>query len=127
MLPSTLRAIALSLTGVLALMFFLQSRLVYFPDGQIVATPADRGLAYEEVLFEAADGVQLAAWYVPSEAGRGVVLFSHGNGGNISYNLPFVEILHRPPSSTITGATATARGNHRRRGRITMWRGPGDT
>ena len=100
MLPFTLRAIALSLTGVLALMFFLQSRLVYFPDGQIVATPADRGLAYEEVLFEAADGVQLAAWYVPSEAGRGVVLFSHGNGGNISYNLPFVEILHRVGLST---------------------------
>jgi hypothetical protein len=91
---------AISITGVLALMFFLQSRLVYFPDGQIVATPRDRGMAYEEVSFEAADGVQLSAWYVPSEAGRGVVLFSHGNGGNISYNLPFVEILHRVGLST---------------------------
>ncbi len=100
MLTSALRAIALSVTGVLALMFFLQSRLVYFPDGQIVATPGDRGMAYEEVMFEAADGVRLAAWYVPSEAGRGVVLFSHGNGGNISYNLPFVEILHRVGLST---------------------------
>ena len=82
------------------MMFFLQSRLVYFPDGQIIATPQDKGIAYEEVTFEAADGVQLAAWYVPAEANRGVVLFSHGNGGNISYNLPFVEILHRVGLST---------------------------
>ena len=100
MVTSALRAIAISITGVLALMFFLQSRLVYFPDGQIIATPGDKGMAYEEVSFEAADGVQLSAWYVPAEAGRGVVLFSHGNGGNISYNLPFVEILHSVGLST---------------------------
>jgi len=95
MVSSALRLTAFSITGVIALMFFLQSHLVYFPDGQIIDTPADRGMAYEEISFEAADGVQLSAWYVPAEAGRGVVLFSHGNGGNISYNLPFVEILHR--------------------------------
>jgi pimeloyl-ACP methyl ester carboxylesterase len=100
MISSAFRAIALSITGVLALMFFLQSRLVYFPDGQIIATPAVKGIVYEEISFEAADGVQLAAWYVPAEANRGVVLFSHGNGGNISYNLPYVEILHRVGLST---------------------------
>ena len=100
MISSALRAIAIFITGVLALMFFLQSRLVYFPDGQIVATPGDKGMAYEEISFEAADGVQLSAWYVPSGANRGVVLFSHGNGGNLSYNLPFVEILHRVGLST---------------------------
>jgi uncharacterized protein len=100
MLSSALRAIAVSITGVLALMFFLQSRLVYFPDAQIIATPGDRGMAYEEISFDAADGVQLSAWYVPSQENRGVVLFSHGNGGNISYNLPFVEILHRVGLST---------------------------
>jgi len=100
MISSAVRGIAIGITGVLALMFFLQSRLVYFPDGQIVATPADKGYAYEEISFEAADGVRLSAWYVPSQANRGVVLFSHGNGGNISYNLPFVEILHRAGLST---------------------------
>ena len=100
MVSSALRAIAISITGVLALMFFLQSRLVYFPDAQIIATPADKGMAYEEISFEAADGVQLSAWYVPGAASRGVVLFSHGNGGNISYNLPYVEILHRVGLST---------------------------
>jgi hypothetical protein len=46
MISSALRAIAISITGVLALMFFLQSRLVYFPDGQIIATPGDKGMAY---------------------------------------------------------------------------------
>ena len=74
MISSALRAIAISITGVLALMFFLQSRLVYFPDGQIIATPQDRGLAYEEVSFDAADGVQLAAWYQPPENGAAIIL-----------------------------------------------------
>ncbi len=100
MISSAVRGIAIGITGVLALMFLFQSRLVYFPDGQIVATPGDKGIAYEAVSFEAADGVELTAWYVPSEANRGVVLFSHGNGGNISYNLPYVEILHRVGLST---------------------------
>jgi fermentation-respiration switch protein FrsA (DUF1100 family) len=97
---SILRIIAVSITGVLAFMFFLQSSLVYFPDGLIIATPGDKGMAYEEISFEAADGEQLAAWYVPAEADRGVVLFSHGNGGNISYNIPFIENLHRVGLST---------------------------
>jgi pimeloyl-ACP methyl ester carboxylesterase len=38
------------------------------------ATPADRGMAYEEVSIRAADGVRLAAWYVPSSNGAAVVL-----------------------------------------------------
>jgi pimeloyl-ACP methyl ester carboxylesterase len=38
------------------------------------ATPADRGLEFEDVRLPTADGVRLAAWYVPSRNGAAVVL-----------------------------------------------------
>jgi fermentation-respiration switch protein FrsA (DUF1100 family) len=41
------------------------------------ATPADHGLAYEDVTFPAADGVTLSAWYVPSRNGAALVVL-HG-------------------------------------------------
>lgn len=66
-----------------------QPRLVYFPEvgREIVATPAAAGLAYEELALETADGVRLHAWYVKARERRGVVLFFHGNAGNISHRL----------------------------------------
>jgi uncharacterized protein len=43
------------------------------------ATPADVGLAYDDVRLRTADGEQLAAWYVPSTNGSAVVLLA-GSG-----------------------------------------------
>jgi uncharacterized protein len=40
------------------------------------ATPADVGLAYEDVRLRTADGEQLAAWYVPSTNGAAVVMLA---------------------------------------------------
>ena len=42
-------------------------------------TPADVGLPYDDVSLTTADGVRLAAWYVPSRNGAAVVLL-HGSG-----------------------------------------------
>ena len=54
-----------------------------------VATPADAGLAYEDVGLVAADGVRLHAWLVhPGVEPVGRVLFLHGNAQNVSYHLP---------------------------------------
>lgn len=48
--------------------------------------PADHGLDAEDVRFEAADGTELAAWYVPSQNGAAVVL-RHGAGSTADANL----------------------------------------
>jgi len=87
--------------ALLALVFFFQPRFVYFPTRAIVMTPADIGLPYETVRFQAADGVELSGWFVPAEGSRGVVLFCHGNAGNISHRLDTLEILHRLGFSTL--------------------------
>lgn len=72
-----------------------QSRLVYFPQPQLAATPDQSGLEYEAVSFQTSDGVRLSAWFVPASQARAVVLFCHGNAGNISHRLPYLDIFHR--------------------------------
>ncbi len=69
-------------------------RFVYFPtrehDG---GTPAAAGLDYEDVHLRTRDGVQLHAWFVPGPSGAPVVLFLHGNAGNISHRLDKLLVL----------------------------------
>jgi alpha-beta hydrolase superfamily lysophospholipase len=61
-------------------------------DGPPRTSPADAGLAYEDVRFPSADGVALAAWYVPSAGGpaRATFLIHTGLNGNLDTFLPFV-------------------------------------
>jgi pimeloyl-ACP methyl ester carboxylesterase len=56
------------------------------------ATPADHGMAAEDVRFLTADGVELAAWYVPSQTGAAVVL-RHGSGSTASDVLSQAAVL----------------------------------
>jgi len=44
-------------------------------------SPADWGLAYEDVRLTTADGITLAGWYIPSENGAAVITL-HGSNGN---------------------------------------------
>jgi hypothetical protein len=81
--------------GLTALVFFFQNRLVYFPLSRLALTPAAKGLAYENVWLETPDGVKLFGWFVPAEPARGVLLFFHGNAGNISHRLDSIEQFHR--------------------------------
>ncbi len=78
-----------------ALLFIFQSRLLYFPRRALATTPEDVGLSYTTVTFPAADGTTLAGWYVPADDTRGVILFCHGNGGNISYLLESIMQYNR--------------------------------
>lgn len=46
-------------------------------------TPATAGLAYEDVLLKSrGDKVDVAGWYIPSDANQRVVLFVHGRNAN---------------------------------------------
>jgi len=88
---TSLLRLLLTGAGLYALLVLLawlfQARLLYLPASGIEATPADRGMPYEDVVLETDDGVRLSAWYVPAEPGRATLLFFHGNAGNISHRL----------------------------------------
>ena len=38
---------------------------------------------YQDVYFNAQDGTRLNGWYVPPKAGKPVIIFAHGNAGDI--------------------------------------------
>ncbi len=44
--------------------------------------------------------MKLSGWFVPAERSRGVILFCHGNAGNISHRLESVQVFHRLGLST---------------------------
>ena len=73
----------------------MEQRLLYFPDLQLVATPAIFNLPYEEVTLTTSDNILLHGWYIPGEEGTPVVLFFHGNAGNISHRLDNIRLLHK--------------------------------
>ena len=64
------------------------------PRPAIGATPASRGLAYEEVTVTTADGVALAAWYLES-ANRAAVVLLPGAGSTRTDVLDQAEVLAR--------------------------------
>lgn len=77
--------------------YLFQSRLLYLPNiggHGLSATPADIGLAFEEVRFSTRDGVSLHGWFIPAPRAQGVLLHCHGNGGNISHRLDSIRLVH---------------------------------
>jgi fermentation-respiration switch protein FrsA (DUF1100 family) len=71
-------------------MLFLPS----IPSREMAATPAAVGLDYEPVEIETDDGELLHGWFVPAPEERAVVLFFHGNAGNISHRLDSLRIFN---------------------------------
>ena len=57
-------------------------------------TPADHGLAYEDVSLTTSDGLKLAAWYIPNDAGRGTVIYCHGHTNHRGQMLDQAAFLH---------------------------------
>ncbi|MDI9370127.1 MAG: alpha/beta hydrolase [Synergistaceae bacterium] len=81
---------------VVLLAFLFSERLLFFPYRELWATPESRGMAFEDVDFQASDGTRLHGWFVPADgASRATVLFCHGNAGNISHRLDSIDIFHR--------------------------------
>lgn len=73
----------------------LERIFVFFPTSEIIYTPAQAGLGYEDVYFTTEDGQRLHGWYVPGYTDV-TWLWFHGNGGNISHRVPEIaQINHR--------------------------------
>jgi uncharacterized protein len=97
MLGELLIPVAIAYGAVLVLVFVFQSRLVFYPGmgRDVMLSPQSYGLRYETVELRTADGETLQAWWVPADNARGVVLFFHGNAGNISHRLDYLLMFNR--------------------------------
>lgn len=77
------------------------SSLVYHPDKEISFTPQELGLEHEDLYMASADGKMINAWFFPCENARAVVLFCHGNAGNISDRVSQAWMFHKLELSTL--------------------------
>lgn len=96
-LYSVLFVVVLVYCALALYIFVMQPQLLYYPDlpsRTVLATPADIGLAYEEVTLATEDGPVLQGWFIPHQAARGTLLFCHGNAGNISHRLDSIRLFH---------------------------------
>jgi uncharacterized protein len=69
--------------AVLALLYFTQRAMQYFPE-RFRTAPAAAGLPQaEEVVLDTADGERVIVWHVPPRGNKPVALYFHGNGGSL--------------------------------------------
>jgi hypothetical protein len=103
MLGELLIPLGIAYGAVLVLVYLFQSHLVFFPGTgrEAVVTPQSYGLRYEALKIRTADDETLDAWWVPAENARGAVLFFHGNAGNISHRIDYLQMFHRLRYSTL--------------------------
>jgi fermentation-respiration switch protein FrsA (DUF1100 family) len=72
----------------------VEDRFIFFPTRQLVGSPSDVGLDYTAVHLTADDGTRLHGWWVPADPERAVLLFLHGNAGNISDRVESIQTFH---------------------------------
>ena len=80
--------------GLLVLFVYLmQGRMLYLPNmpgRTLTMTPINVGMDFEDVSIETTDGVTLHGWFIAGQSSR-VLLFFHGNAGNISHRLDSIR------------------------------------
>jgi len=84
-------------TAICLSLYLFQSRLVFFPTDDLMATPAAAGLGFEEVVLRAADGaarLNIKSATIGASREEATLLFFHGNAGNISHRLDSLQIFH---------------------------------
>ena len=99
MLWSVLQISLLVYLGLMALIYFRQTSLVFLPeiDRGFRASPADIGLTFAPLKLATSDGETLDGWVVPADSihePRGLVIFFHGNAGNIGHRLDYLRMFH---------------------------------
>jgi uncharacterized protein len=81
-LKNILLTVAVLYIIICAAAYFFQEKLTFFPDKNTAAMPAIPNL--KNVKLKTIDGIELDAWYLNNNK-KYTILYSHGNGGNISY------------------------------------------
>jgi fermentation-respiration switch protein FrsA (DUF1100 family) len=92
---TVLVSVLLALAIINGWMFLQQPGMIFYPLRELDATPADWGMPYEDVSLKTADAIELHGWYIPRPGARRVLLFLHGNAGNISHRGDSIAIFRR--------------------------------
>lgn len=92
-----LGAIAAGLVFLRLMFWWFERANVYHPHRSWGTDGSELGVSREDVRFQAPDGVDLSGWFLRAASGGGcsdrVILFCHGNGGNISHRCDSYRFL----------------------------------
>lgn len=69
---------------VVGLMTIFQNQLIFHPSSQMIDTPDRLNINWSEHWIETEDGIQIHGWMIGEPENQPVVVYSHGNAGNIS-------------------------------------------
>jgi fermentation-respiration switch protein FrsA (DUF1100 family) len=72
----------------------LEKSSLYYPTQDCEGSPADLGIAYEEVFISTGEKSTVHGWFIPAENAGATLIFCHGNGGNISHRLGKIAFFH---------------------------------
>jgi fermentation-respiration switch protein FrsA (DUF1100 family) len=78
--------LALACAGYLflvGLLYVRQAAYLYPPTSEPIPAGEARRAGFEEVTIETEDGVRLYAWWKAPQPGKALILYFHGNGGNL--------------------------------------------
>ncbi len=92
-----IRVLVLAYIGLAIALYFGQANMVFMPSKDVLDTPKSIGLKFEDIQLTTKDNVNLSAWFVPAKdnnpIGKAVILFCHGNGGNIGNRVSYLPIF----------------------------------
>ena len=86
---------AILYTLIVYLSYTHQERLIFFPSKMPMNHTYDFCPDFEEFFITAEDGAKLNAVHIKQDSAKGVVLYFHGNSGNISHLGHVANLFHR--------------------------------
>lgn len=76
-------------------LYLQQPKMTFYPSAELMVTPAQWGVPYEEVQLLTEDNYRLHGWYIPHPAATRTLLFFHGNAGNLSHRGESLAVFYR--------------------------------
>jgi pimeloyl-ACP methyl ester carboxylesterase len=99
------RCLIIAYVIVLVLLMLFERRLVYPAELWDSQVQFGEGSSLQEVYFPAADGVKLHALYSQRSRPRVVILYLHGNGGNIGHRAGLLRFLSSQYDASVLGVS----------------------
>ena len=72
----------------------MENRLIFHSSTEILRTPRDVGLEYQEAYFTSADNVLLNGWFIPHPRAGATIIWFHAIAGNIVDRVDNIKLLH---------------------------------
>jgi len=94
MMPTLITILAMLVLGAI-LIRLMEPGLIYYPTRatEEFFQPEIKGVEVEDVFLHTEDGLRLHGWWIGAQDDRPTLLICHGNAGNISHRLDWIELL----------------------------------